>query len=91
MCLGIRSVFRSRENTLAHFSSSMAWAELYTFFAYIFRRLDVRIVDSEYVHFSSSFSRLILGDRLSDFNNFKDYFVPIYSGGRLHIIGAEYA
>ncbi|KAF4620014.1 hypothetical protein D9613_005506 [Agrocybe pediades] len=59
MCLGI----------------SMAWAELYMFFAYIFRKMDMRIVEFD----------------ISDFNDFKDYFVPIYGGGQLHVIRAEYA
>ncbi|KAH9482841.1 Cytochrome P450 monooxygenase [Psilocybe cubensis] len=52
---------------------SMAWAELYLFFGYLFRKLDMQIIDTD----------------ISDFCTYKDYFVPIHVGRHLRILVAE--
>ncbi|KAF9535115.1 cytochrome P450 [Crepidotus variabilis] len=49
--------------------SSMAWAELYLIFAFLFRKLDIEIV----------------GDKIDDYRHFKDYFIPVHTGEPLHI------
>ncbi|KDR83561.1 hypothetical protein GALMADRAFT_55853 [Galerina marginata CBS 339.88] len=65
---------------------SMAWAELYLFFGYMFRKLDIQIVDTEYVNFSCvEAPRFIVCHSIGDFCTFKDYFVPVHEGRHLHI------
>ncbi|KAF8165173.1 cytochrome P450 [Crassisporium funariophilum] len=53
MCLGIH----------------IAWAELYLILGYVFRKMEMEIVDTS----------------LDDFCKFKDYFVPVYQGRQLHV------
>ncbi|KAF8914081.1 hypothetical protein CPB84DRAFT_1758332 [Gymnopilus junonius] len=51
----------------------MAWAELYLFFGHLFRKLDLKVINTN----------------IDDFRSFKDFFVPVYEGKPLHIVGTE--
>ncbi len=65
----------------------MAWVELYIFFAYIFRKLDMELVETRCVAFDALATPLLnmTPASVDNFSNFKDYFIPVYKGSHLHV------
>jgi len=52
---------------------TLAWCELYLIFAHIFRRTNMRL--------SNASER--------DYTTFRDFFVPVWDGNRLHVVVEE--
>jgi len=67
----------------------MAWVELYIFFAYIFRKLEMELEETRYVTFDTlltpSLNSTTPRVSVDDFSDFKDYFIPVYKGSHLHV------